>query len=221
MKGTFNGVQIEIVSVNGGWTTIRLPDGDEQKVRNKSVKPLLSDLVNQVSETRQALDRAKAHNKTKVAKKPAKRKPKEETSEEEGPRRVKLTPDHTRYKRGLGQTASGNDTYDIDDSTAKDLRGSTVDDLLDALAEKVVLVARVVPKARCLQRLHRGLQKFDPGIEFGSVKKLRTALGGHYEGLNPGMVRMNVGNRLRALESEWRGAATDGKTKGVDTNDNE
>ena len=51
---------------------------------------------------------------------------------------VRLHPDKERYVVGLGETANGRDTMDIDDDIAGKLRGMNVDDLY-SYAEKVLL----------------------------------------------------------------------------------
>lgn len=99
---------------------------------------------------------------------------------------VRLHPDHDKYVVGLGETASGRDTVDINDEVAAQLRGMAVDDLY-GYAEKI-------------------LKEMDLKCAFGKNMKTKFAkseqsiadfLLGKYGHLNPGMQRMNIGNLLR------------------------
>ena len=105
--------------------------------------------------------------------------------------RVQLFPDHSRYCRGLGVTASGRDTYDIGDATADDLRGLTVSEVIEAtakaLAQQPIEIGLSVKLGRQFKAAGFGWN--EAGIE--------DWLEARYEGRNVGMIRMNCGNILR------------------------
>jgi len=83
---------------------------------------------------------------------------------------VRLHPNMDNYVKGLGSTPSGRDTIDIDDDVAKQLRGMDF-----STAAKAV--------ARAMNEM--------------GEKTTGAALIEKYEHLNPGMQRMNLGNKLR------------------------
>lgn len=139
----FEGNDVEVVAVKGGWSEIKLGDGSTRKVRNGSL-----------SATGDA-PMAKA--------KKAKRK-----SNDNDSRLIKA--DLTKYVSGPSKTASGRKTIDTDDSTARKLRGLPLGEVLNIAAKKLDV----------------------------SVQSLKTK----YSGLNPGMVRMNLGNRIRGVEAK-------------------
>lgn len=105
---------------------------------------------------------------------------------------VRLNPDHSRYIRGLDATASGRDTYDIGDETADELRGLTVSEVTEAtskaLAQMPIEIALSTKIARQFKK--SGYSWNEEGIE--------EWIEARYDGRNPGMVRMNCGNILRA-----------------------
>lgn len=105
---------------------------------------------------------------------------------------VRLFPDHSRYVRGLATTASGRDTYDVADETADQLRGLGVDEVLDvtskALASLPIEVALSVKMKR----------QFTKSNYEWTSEGVRDWLREKYQDRNPGMIRMNCGNVLRA-----------------------
>jgi len=75
------------------------------------------------------------------------------------------------YVKGLGSTPSGRDTIDINDNVAEQLRGMNFKEAASAVAKSMT----------------------DMG-EKTTAKELVEK----YDHLNPGMQRMNLGNRLRS-----------------------
>lgn len=104
----------------------------------------------------------------KVAAKP--RRQREEGDDEEEDDAVRLYPKMENYVKGLGSTPSGRDTIDIDDDVAKQLRGMDFESAAKAVAKAVTSLGE---------------------------KTTAAELMGKYEHLNPGMQRMNLGNKLR------------------------
>jgi len=92
-----------------------------------------------------------------------------ETTKDDAPV-VRLTPDHSRYVRGLASTASGRDSYDIADKVADSLRAHTIDEVFEMVAKQMTKLGEPTTK---------------------------TDLKGRWSKLNPGMQRMNAGNVLR------------------------
>lgn len=114
---------------------------------------------------------------------------------------VKLYPDHERYVRGLGQTVSGRDTYDIGDLTADKLRSLSPDEVIGETA-----------KALSQQPIEIGLsvklgRQFKSSGYTWSTNGIKAWLSGRYEGRNNGMVRMNCGNVLRAAVKREKAVA--------------
>lgn len=77
------------------------------------------------------------------------------------------------YVRGLGRTASGKPTLDVADQVADMLRGLTVEEVAKLTKTKLKALTG---------------EDFDPIAKYGH--------------LNPGQIRMNCGNRLRAAIRE-------------------
>jgi len=84
---------------------------------------------------------------------------------------VRLYPKMENYTKGLGSTPSGRDTIDINDDVAEQLRGMNFKEAASAVAKAMS----------------------DMG-EKTTAKELVEK----YDHLNPGMQRMNLGNRLRS-----------------------
>jgi ribosomal protein L37E len=112
---------------------------------------------------------------------------------------VRLFPDHEHYVRGLGVTTSGRDTYDIGDSTADDLRGLTVDLVIEKTA---ALLAGMDITEGLSVKLNKQFKK--SGYNWSSTS-IAQWLSDRYEGRNDGMVRMNCGNILRAARKRESG----------------
>lgn len=102
-------------------------------------------------------------------------------AEEEEVRPVRIHPDWSRYVRHTGiTTQSGKTVVDIDDYVAGILRGLNLDDTYDT-------VARYIQKINETAVDSKGMETLD------TIEKLRAK----YGHLNPGMQRMNLGNKLR------------------------
>lgn len=103
---------------------------------------------------------------------------------------VKLYPNLDDYIKGLGVTASGNDTIDINDGVAFALRGLD----LERLYPTVVLILETLPKNKWFSRkMGKNHEAFT-----GTTEEFFKA---KYEHLNEGMQRMNLGNVLRGAFS--------------------
>lgn len=105
---------------------------------------------------------------------------------------VKLFPKRENYIKGLDVTASGRDTYDIGDAIADRLRG--LNDR-EAVTESAVMLAEMPIEIGLSTKLGRQFKA--AGYEW-SAEGIEKWFEDRYEGRNPGMVRMNVGNVLRA-----------------------
>lgn len=103
---------------------------------------------------------------------------------------VRLTPDLSRYVRGLGVTPSGNDTLDIADQTADLLRGLNLDDLYAVVAEHLEHCGP--------ETASKGFMKLFGKDTPWEADNLHAFLSDRYSDRNPGMQRMNLGNVLRA-----------------------
>ena len=105
---------------------------------------------------------------------------------------VRLFPDHSRYIRGLDVTASGRDTYDIGDATADDLRGLNDREVVEATARALAQMPIEIGLSVKIAKQFRA-----SGFSWNAAE-IENWLDKRYEGRNPGMVRMNCGNILRA-----------------------
>ena len=94
---------------------------------------------------------------------------------------VRICPDWSRYTRHTGiTTQSGKTVIDINDYVAGILRGLNLDDTYDTVARYIRAINETAVDAK-------GLETLD------TVDKLQAK----YGHLNPGMQRMNLGNKLR------------------------
>lgn len=103
---------------------------------------------------------------------------------------VRLFPDRERYTRGLGTTASGNSTYDINDEVAQVLRGYEIMEAYAVAAERIIEVG--------IGYLSKAMKK-DAGDATGNAVDLASYFAGRWESRNLGMQRMNLGNVLRGV----------------------
>lgn len=95
--------------------------------------------------------------------------------------RVRIRPDWSRYTRHTGiTTKSGKTVIDNNDYVAGILRGLNLDDAYDTVARYIRAINETAIDAKDLETLD-------------TVDKLRAK----YGHLNPGMQRMNLGNKLR------------------------
>jgi hypothetical protein len=85
--------------------------------------------------------------------------------------RVRLYPKMENYVKGLGSTPSGRDTIDIDDNVAVQLRGMDFKEAASAVAKAMTDMGEKTTAKELIEK---------------------------YDHLNPGMQRMNLGNRLRS-----------------------
>ena len=101
---------------------------------------------------------------------------------------IKLHSDRERYIRGLDTTASGNDTYDIDDDIADMLRGLPIEDVFSVAATFLYGLG-----VNCMSKPWKR--------EFGDspweIENIAEAISASQIGKNLGMQRMNVGNLCR------------------------
>lgn len=104
-----------------------------------------------------------------------------EETELEEVQRVRIRPDWSRYTRHTGiTTQSGKTVIDINDHVAGILRGLHLDDAYDTVARYIRKINETAIDAKSLETLD-------------TVDKLQAK----YGHLNPGMQRMNLGNKLR------------------------
>lgn len=181
-----NGAVIEVVEVNGGWTTCRdIEKGFEFKLRNGKVGEYVAPSVEE----------------PKVEEPKAEPKAEPELTKEpdlcpscsapihgdicdncghiiESNKLIKADLEH--YVKGAGVTNSGRPTVDIDDVVAKALRGDDLEVLYPRVAAWLQLMGR--------ETIGRGSKKMEVTEE-----NLRQ----RYSRLNVGMQRMNLGNILR------------------------
>lgn len=160
---------VTILSVLGGWTSIKLADGTEQKVRNSALE-----VEGDVSPAKKAPAKAKKAP-TKAKRRAAAEGGDEEDEEELDDDGVKIRPDLSKYTAHEIKTASGGRALDISDEAADLLRGQDLSDCYFIVAKHLV--------------------KNDKTI--GTVDIVEAGLKEKYAGLNKGMQRMNLGNRLR------------------------
>lgn len=157
---------VELVAQKGGWSTIRLEDGTEQKLRNSRI--------------------AMGEDGAPV-------EPLTDEDDDEATQGGDVFPSHIRAMYQMGTTEEGAKYIDCGDRLAQDLRGAS-------LQEVAAMAAKVVQEPKLTQQGWLDLYTVD-----------REAAGKN--ALNPGMVRMNIGNRIRgalakaAKEAEEAAAA--------------
>lgn len=177
-----NGTTIEVVEVNGGWTTCRdIEKGFEFKLRNSKIGEYVAP----------------------VAEEPKVEEPKAEEPDLcpscsapvhgdicdncghiiESDKLIKADLDH--YVKGAGVTNSGRPTVDIDDVVAKALRGDDLEVLYPRVAAWLQLMGR--------ETIGRGSKKMEVTEENLRIR---------YSRLNVGMQRMNLGNILRGAMND-------------------
>ena len=142
-----NNVQVHVVLVKGGWTTVRSDSGHEYKLRNGQIETIVADKVvagEIEKDTITIMDAAK----------------------DSGIHKIKDSVVNLR-KYVETKTAAGRTSLDCGDKVAKQLRQKTLNEVY-AIAAPLL------------------------GVD---EEELRTK----YEHLNPGMVRMCIGNKLRAI----------------------
>lgn len=183
-----NGAVIEVVEVNGGWTTCRdIDNGFEFKLRNGKVGEYIAPLAEEPKA--ETIEPAKAE----LAKEP-------DLCPScsvlihgdicdncghiiESNKLIKADLEH--YVKGAGVTNSGRPTVDIDDVVAKALRGDDLEVLYPRVAAWLQLMGR--------ETIGRGSKKMEVTEE-----NLRQ----RYSRLNVGMQRMNLGNILRGAMND-------------------
>lgn len=106
--------------------------------------------------------------------------------------RVHLFPKLDRYVKGLDVTKSGRDTLDIADETADKLRGLAEGEVVH---ETALALAQMPIEIGLSTKL--GKQFKAAGFAW-TTEGIEDWLLARYEGRNPGMVRMNCGNIMRA-----------------------
>lgn len=186
-----NNMIIEVVEVNGGWTTCRdIEDGFEFKLRNGKV----GEYVAPESAEEPKVEPAKADEPVKAHTKPTGVCPECSTIMYgdicdncghiiESNKLIKA--DLYRYVRGAGVTNSGRPTVDIDDVVAKALRGDDLEVLYPRVAAWLQLMDR--------ETIGRGSKKMEVTEENLRIR---------YSRLNVGMQRMNLGNILRGAMND-------------------
>lgn len=185
-----NNMIIEVVEVNGGWTTCRdIDQGFEFKMRNGKVGEYVAPKLAEEPEVESV--------------KPAKPKARTEPTGDcpecgatmygdicdncghiiESGKLIKADLEH--YVKGAGVTNSGRPTVDIDDVVAKALRGDDLEVLYPRVAAWLQLMGR--------ETIGRGAKKIEVTEENLRIR---------YSRLNVGMQRMNLGNILRGAMND-------------------
>jgi len=174
---------ITIVSVNGGWTTIKFADGTEKKVRNGQ----LSEVVvgpdrrqSQPATTKETAMEAQAETtETKKPTPPGREARPAHFVGEVAPGKVAKIKDTnfdlSRYFVSDIKTPTGRRTIDCADDVASRLRGLPIDQVYVEAAE--------------------------------ALETTVEALSAQYAHLNVGMQRMNLGNRIRGAAAAKEQAA--------------
>lgn len=180
-----NNVIIEVVEVNGGWTTCRdIEDGFEFKLRNSKVGKYVAPLAEEPKAEPAKAELAKepdlcpscsvlihgdiCDNCGHII---------------ENDKLIKADLEH--YVKGAGVTNSGRPTVDIDDVVAKALRGDDLEVLYPRVAAWLQLMGR--------ETIGRGAKKIEVTEENLRIR---------YSRLNVGMQRMNLGNILRGAMND-------------------
>jgi hypothetical protein len=169
---TYQGRTVDVVEVNGGWTTIL--DGMKQiKVRNgelSKVKPKESPLPERPGKL---LSSARKEREQKQTPKP-KREPKPKSDDADDSRLVK--PNLDRYVTSAEvKTASGRKAIDINDEVATRLRGL---DLADTYREAASVTGQTQKSLReKYEHLNPGMQRMNLGnlIRGAASKAAREA----------------------------------------------
>ena len=184
-----NNMIIEVVEVNGGWTTCRdIEDGFEFKLRNSKIGEYVEPELAEEPEVG-PIEPVKAE----LAKEP-------DLCPScsvlihgdicdncghiiENDKLIKADLEH--YVKGAGITNSGRPTVDIDDVVAKALRGDDLEVLYPRVAAWLQLMGR--------ETIGRGAKKIEVTEENLRIR---------YSRLNVGMQRMNLGNILRGAMND-------------------
>ena len=183
-----NGMIIEVVEVNGGWTTCRdINEGFEFKLRNgkvgEYVAPKLAEEPEVETPKLAEPKAAKAHTKPTGVCPECSAIMYGDICDNcghiiENDKLIKADLEH--YVKGAGVTNSGRPTVDIDDVVAKALRGDDLEVLYPRVATWLQLMGR--------ETIGRGSKKMEVTEENLRIR---------YSRLNVGMQRMNLGNILR------------------------
>lgn len=208
-----NNKVIEVVEVNGGWTTCRdIDEGFEFKLRNGKVgeyvapveepKPAKKEKAKKIEGYMEPAGECPVCGSTEVYHGVHDDKTDSIINEssdwgchhcdfemraadynENGDKLVKADLDH--YVKGAGTTNSGRPTVDIDDAVAKALRGDDLGVIYPKVAKWLKALGR--------ETIGRGAKKMEV-----TEDNLRT----RYGKLNVGMQRMNLGNVLRGAMND-------------------
>lgn len=182
-----NGMTIEVVEVNGGWTTCRdIEDGFEFKLRNGKVGEYTAPLAEEPKA--ESVEPAKAHTKPTGVCPECSAIMYGDICDNcghiiENDKLIKADLEH--YVKGAGVTNSGRPTVDIDDVVAKALRGDDLEVLYPRVAAWLQLMGR--------ETIGRGAKKIEVTEENLRIR---------YSRLNVGMQRMNLGNILRGAMND-------------------
>ena len=184
-----NNMIIEVVEVNGGWTTCRdIEDGFEFKLRNSKIGEYVEPELAEEPEVG-PIEPVKAE----LAKEPDLCPSCSVLIHGDicdncghiigNDKLIKADLEH--YVKGAGITNSGRPTVDIDDVVAKALRGDDLEVLYPRVAAWLQLMGR--------ETIGRGAKKIEVTEENLRIR---------YSRLNVGMQRMNLGNILRGAMND-------------------
>lgn len=174
------GEQVEIVAINGGWSTVQTLDADtkELKVRNSELKDrtmmshVAAELAQKKAENARVAKKAKTPKAPKAKAEKAPRLPREKKPLTERLNGV-VEPLYLQFYTGYKATRKDGSvvrSMDKGDEVARTLRGQTLEQTYGHAAS----------------------------VTGHSVKDLKN----RFEHLNPGMQRMNLGNMIRKVQRE-------------------
>lgn len=177
---------ITIVSVNGGWTTIKFADGTEKKVRN-----------GELAQTTTGPDRRHTQPAQPATTKETAMEAQAETTEVKKPTPPvrEARPAHFVGEVAAGKTAKIKDTtFDLSRYYVSDIKTPTGHRTIDC-ADEVAARLRGLPIEQVYAEAAEALET--------SVEALQKT----YGHLNVGMQRMNLGNRIRGAAAAKEQAA--------------
>jgi hypothetical protein len=199
VKITSTGILAALLSSKSGWATVRTADGTESKVRTGQIEEVSEKEAAKFTKMADGI-KAKAEKAAakaaKAAAKPAKEPKEPKAPKEPAAPRVAAAPHFVADKTG-GEAKIAkikNTEFDLSKyfvSDAKTPSGRRTIDVNDEVAQELRALGLDEVYAKAAEALECG------------VEELRTA----YSHLNPGMQRMNLGNRIRGAEAAKAKAA--------------
>lgn len=119
---------------------------------------------------------------------------------------IRLHPNKENYVIGLDVTASGRDTMDINDDIASILRGKSIEDVYEKVAEEIMRMPMKTWFSKANKKAFGewNLTKDSDMLALlDATEVLVMFLFDKFGHLNPGMQRMNLGNLLRGANKRY------------------